>query len=38
MAAKHLWKVTGGRRQVLEKEEMWKHCNTVWDAIPIEDL
>eukprot|EP01048_Picozoa_sp_COSAG05_P005770 COSAG05_NODE_352_length_10911_cov_31.817139_1_plen_201_part_00 len=35
---KRLAKVDGGRRQVLEKEEMWELCQEVWDAIPIEDL
>ena len=35
---KRLGQVDGGRRQVLEKEEMWELCQEVWDAIPIEDL
>ena len=35
---KHLAKVDGGRRQVLCRDEMWKLCEEVWDAIPVEEL
>lgn len=35
---KHLAKLHGGRRQVLDKEEMYGICCEVWDAIPVEEL
>ena len=35
---KRLAEVDGGRRQVLDKNEMWELCQEVWNAIPIEDL
>ena len=38
MLRRHLAKLDGGRRQVLDKEVMYGICCEVWDAIPVEDL
>jgi hypothetical protein len=35
---KRLRKENGGRRQVLEKEKMYKILCEVWDSIPLDEL